>query len=113
MAIVLTMTRASSLSSKGTGGKVATQRLPVHNVSPDYNTMCHDVLFSRDEILGRFKEYDGMRAANRYTDDELRERDPRIHCCFYVMAPHRIHEMDLRFMKQLHLWVPLVPIIGE
>lgn len=55
----------------------------------------------RDEVLRRYREYDALWSSRKYLEDELREQDSRIHCCFYVMAPHRIHDMDVRFLKQV------------
>ena len=36
-----------------------------------------------------------------------------IHCCLYFIAPHRLKHIDLAFMRRLHKYVNIVPIIAK
>ena len=45
--------------------------------------------------------------------DRLLSNDPLIHCCLYFIAPHRLKNIDIAFMKRLHQWVNIVPIIAK
>mmetsp|Transcript_21746 Transcript_21746/g.65988 ORF Transcript_21746/g.65988 Transcript_21746/m.65988 type:complete len:675 (-) Transcript_21746:623-2647(-) len=45
--------------------------------------------------------------------DRLRNEDPLVHCCLYFIAPHRLKHIDVAFMRRLHKWVNIVPIIAK
>jgi septin family protein len=45
--------------------------------------------------------------------DRLRNEDPLVHCCLYFIAPHRLKHIDVAFMRRLHQWVNIVPIIAK
>jgi hypothetical protein len=51
--------------------------------------------------------------AKTMTYTEIRMADPRIHCMFYFIEPHRLKEIDVAFIKQLSHLVPIVPIISK
>ena len=36
-----------------------------------------------------------------------------MHVCLYFIAPHRLKHIDVAFMRRLHRWVNIVPIIGK
>eukprot|EP00967_Tisochrysis_lutea_P056217 scaffold70961_cov26-Tisochrysis_lutea.AAC.1 len=45
--------------------------------------------------------------------NQLLKGDPLVHCCLYFIAPHRLKYIDLAFMRRLHKWVNIVPIIAK
>ena len=49
----------------------------------------------------------------RREPDRLVYDDRMIHCCLYFIAPHRLKHIDVAFMRRLHRWVNIVPIIGK
>jgi len=45
--------------------------------------------------------------------ESLRHDDPLVHVCLYFIAPHRLKHIDVAFMRRLHRWVNIVPIIAK
>lgn len=39
--------------------------------------------------------------------------DPRVDVCVYFIAPHRLKQMDIEFMKQLSAEVPVLPVLAK
>ena len=39
--------------------------------------------------------------------------DTRVHACLYFLAPHRLKDVDIEFMKRLHKCVNLIPVIAK
>ncbi|KAL3143563.1 hypothetical protein ABBQ38_002360 [Trebouxia sp. C0009 RCD-2024] len=39
--------------------------------------------------------------------------DPRVDVCVYFIAPHRLKQMDVEFMKKLSLEVPVLPVLAK
>lgn len=39
--------------------------------------------------------------------------DTRVHACLYFLAPHRMKDVDVEFMKRLHQCVNLIPVIAK
>jgi len=39
--------------------------------------------------------------------------DTRVHACLYFLAPHRMKDVDVEFMKRLHRCVNLIPVIAK
>lgn len=39
--------------------------------------------------------------------------DPRIHCCFYFIAPHRLKDIDVEFMRRVSEHLLVIPIIAK
>ena len=48
-----------------------------------------------------------------YRRAEQQVDDPRIHCCFYFISPHRVTPLDIEFMRRLQSKVCLVPIVAK
>ena len=50
-------------------------------------------------------------------DQDLHRRaeiiDNRVHACLYFMAPHRLKDVDIEFMKRLCPVVNLIPVIAK
>lgn len=48
-----------------------------------------------------------------YRNANNREEDTRIHCLFYFFGPHRVHDVDICFLRRLHGRVNIVPIVSK
>ena len=64
---------------------------------------------------------EGLFETHLQTENEIARREPdrlvyddrMIHCCLYFIAPHRLKHIDLAFMRRLHKYVNIVPIIAK
>ncbi len=43
----------------------------------------------------------------------MKNSDDRIHCIFYLLAPHRIKLLDMKFLEEICIFAPIVPVIAK
>lgn len=54
------------------------------------------------------REQDAKRTAPLEQDD-----DPRVDICIYFLSPHRVKPIDTKFMSELSLLAPVVPVLAK
>lgn len=42
-----------------------------------------------------------------------KSEDPRVDVCIYLVSPHRIKKVDVKFMDELSKHVPVVPVLAK
>lgn len=69
----------------------------------------------RDDLVARHAEYAQMIKDewNDLSEAERKQRDTRIHCCLYFIAPHRMKQIDVEFILYLSEYVVVVPVIAK
>jgi len=77
----------------------------------DHMDINKDIGKIRDFIVDRFDElYDAQDADCRV---EARHHDSIVTCCLYFIAPHRLKDNDVAFMKEVSKLLPIVPVIAK
>ena len=54
------------------------------------------------------REQDARRAKPLADDD-----DPRVDVCIYFLSPHRVKPIDLKFITELSVLAPVVPVLAK
>ena len=69
----------------------------------------------RDDLMARHQEYDHVlrTQSNELDQTALMAKDCRIHCCLYFISPHRMKDIDVKFIKHLREYVVVVPVIAK
>jgi septin family protein len=76
----------------------------------DHMDINKDIGKIRDFIVDRFDElYDAQRAGGVA---EM-HHDSLVTCCLYFIAPHRLKDNDIEFMKEISKLLPIVPVIAK
>ena len=68
----------------------------------------------RNDLIARHQRYaDMVKSSLKYSDNERKSRDERIHCCLYFISPHRMKKIDELFIEYLSDVVLIVPVVAK
>ena len=67
----------------------------------------------KDDLNKRHKDWLERRNQDDPDVTYSMKKDERIHLCLYFMYPHRMKELDYRFMEHLSSIVNIVPIVAK
>lgn len=94
------------------------------NITPEYGVRLFESsrfgkgIDQESRTISRFKTY-LKKAHEEYntlphtllTEQELNEKDKRIHCLFYLLPPCEARDFDFEFIKQISHLVPIITVI--